>query len=102
MHACLAFQALGKLHGINQKTMFLRHNALPLATAFGAQPVQDLRHTFASYAALIQENTPTIARLLGHRGTNNSHRYMHLADRPVREAAEHVSALIAKAMRGKV
>jgi hypothetical protein len=72
----------------------------------GSRKVEAHTMTCATYSParppILQENTIAIAHLLGHRGTDNTHRYMHLADRPVREAAEQVSALIAKAMRGKV
>jgi Phage integrase family/Arm DNA-binding domain/Phage integrase, N-terminal SAM-like domain len=78
------------------------HKTVPPEARIKPLRLHDLRHSFASHAALIQENTPTIAKLLGHKGTDNTHRYMHLADRPVREAAEKVSALIARAMAGEV
>ncbi len=80
---------------------FWREQVLPQARIKPLR-LHDLRHTFASHAALLQENTPTIARLLGHTGTDNTHRYMHLADKPVREAAEKVSGIMARAMAGKV
>ena len=35
-----------------------------------------------------------IARLLGHSGTDNTQRYMHLADQPALDAAELVSGLL--------
>ena len=62
--------------------------------------LHDLRHTFASHAAIQQENTPMIAKLLGHSGTDNTQRYMHLADQPALDAAELVSGLIWEALTG--
>lgn len=56
--------------------------------------LHDLRHTFASHAAIMQENTPTIAKLLGHSGTDNTQRYMHLADQPALDAAERISEVL--------
>lgn len=56
--------------------------------------LHDLRHTFASHAAIQQENTPMIAKLLGHTGTDNTQRYMHLADQPALDAAELVGGMI--------
>jgi len=35
-----------------------------------------------------------IAKLLGHSGTDNTQRYMHLADQPALDAAELVSGLL--------
>jgi hypothetical protein len=58
----------------------------------------DLRHTFASYAAMGEENTPIIAKLLGHSGTRNTHRYLHLADKPAIEAAEKIGEILGRAM----
>ena len=64
--------------------------------------LHDLRHTFASHAAIQQENTPMIARLLGHSGTDNTQRYMHLADQPALDAAELVSGLLWAALNADV
>jgi len=58
----------------------------------------DLRHTFASYAAMGEENTPIIAKLLGHSGTRNTHRYLHLADKPAIEAAEKIGEILGQAL----
>lgn len=58
----------------------------------------DLRHTFASHAAMGQENTPTVAGLLGHANSRNTQRYMHLADQPAIEAADRVCAILARAL----
>ena len=63
--------------------------------------LHDIRHTFASQAALENENTPTIAKLLGHSRVRTSARYMHLGDKPAIEAAEVVSAFLAAALAGK-
>lgn len=63
--------------------------------------VHDIRHTFASHAALESENTTTIAKLLGHRMTRTTERYMHLGDKPAIEAAEMVSVFLAAALSGK-
>jgi integrase len=63
--------------------------------------VHDIRHTFASHAALESENTTTIAKLLGHRMTRTTERYMHLGDKPAIEAAEMVSIFLAAALNGR-
>jgi len=60
------------------------------------------RHTFASHAAIQQENTPMIAKLLGHSGTDNTQRYMHLVDQPALDAAELVSGLLWAALTGSL
>jgi integrase len=62
--------------------------------------IHDLRHNYASHAAILKENTITIAQLLGHSSTDNTHRYMHLADKPIRDAADLVCGIIANALEG--
>jgi integrase len=59
--------------------------------------VYDLRHTFASVGAGGGLSLPIIGRLLGHTQARTTQRYAHLADDPVREAAEKIGAVIAGA-----
>lgn len=56
--------------------------------------LHDLRHTFASHAAMNKETLPMIGRLLGHRSTQSTSRYGHLDDRHVLGAAEQIGAAI--------
>jgi integrase len=56
--------------------------------------LHDLRHTFASHAAIEKENAAMIGKMLGHSGTDNVQRYMHLADQPALDAAELVSSVL--------
>ncbi len=74
---------------------FFWHDRLLPAVKIKRLRVHDLRHSYASHAALHCENTPTISKLLGHRRLTTTQRYMHLADTTVMEAAETVSAFIA-------
>ncbi len=76
---------------------FWKNQLLPLA---GVEKLRrhDLRHTFASHAASGEENTMTIAKLLGHSDIRSTHRYMHLADRPAADSAERMDALLAGAL----
>jgi integrase len=60
----------------------------------------DLRHTFASVGAGGGLSLPIIGRLLGHTQAPTTQRYAHLADDPVREAAEKIGAAISKAGKG--
>jgi integrase len=70
--------------------------------------VHDLRHSFASVAVGTGSSLPIIGALLGHTQPQTTARYAHLADDPLRAAAETVGARIAAAMapkrtrRGKV
>jgi integrase len=56
--------------------------------------VYDLRHTFASVGAGGGLSLPIIGRLLGHTQPRTTQRYAHLADDPLREAAEKITAVI--------
>jgi integrase len=49
--------------------------------------VHDLRHTFASHLVSSGVSLPTIGKLLGHTQAQTTARYAHLADNPLREAA---------------
>lgn len=59
--------------------------------------IYDLRHTFASVGAGGGLSLPIIGRLLGHTQARTTQRYAHLADDPVREAAEKIGAVISGA-----
>jgi integrase len=48
----------------------------------------DLRHSFASHLAGAGLSLPTIGRMLGHSQPRTTARYAHLADQPLRAAAE--------------
>ena len=56
--------------------------------------LHDLRHTFASHAAINKETLPMIGRLLGHANPQSTARYAHLDDAHVLDAAEQIGAAI--------
>ncbi len=56
--------------------------------------LHDLRHTFASHAAMNKETLPMIGRLLGHANNHSTARYAHLDDEHVLDAAEQIGAAI--------
>lgn len=56
--------------------------------------VHDLRHTFASHAAMNKETLPMIGRLLGHTNAGSTARYAHFDDDHVLEAAEQIGGAI--------
>jgi integrase len=62
--------------------------------------IHDLRHTFASVAVSNGKSLPMIGKLLGHTQVQTTARYAHLANQPVLEAADDVSALIAEGLAG--
>jgi integrase len=55
----------------------------------------DLRHTFASVAVGGGLNLPIIGKLLGHTQVRTTQRYAHIADDPLKEAADKVGNAIA-------
>ena len=65
--------------------------------------IYDLRHTFAATGAGGGLSLPLIGRLLGHTQHRTTQRYAHLADDPLREAADKIASAITKAGKsGKV
>lgn len=56
--------------------------------------IHDLRHSFASILVSAGASLPLIGQLLGHTQVQTTHRYAHLFDRPMREAAETVGKFV--------
>lgn len=63
--------------------------------------LHDLRHSFASYGAGGGMGLPIIGALLGHRSTSTTARYAHLANDPLREAADRIGATIQAHLEGR-
>ena len=57
--------------------------------------IHDLRHSFASGGLLVGEGLPMIGKLLGHTQVQTTARYAHLANDPVKSAANRISSRIA-------
>ncbi|MEM6411417.1 MAG: tyrosine-type recombinase/integrase [Pseudomonadota bacterium] len=55
--------------------------------------IHDLRHTYASIAAMAGHSLPMIGRLLGHTQAQTTLRYAHLADETTRRASNEVDGL---------
>jgi len=64
--------------------------------------LHDLRHTFASVGAASGLTLPLIGKLLGHSQISTTQRYAHLADDPVRRAADLVSAQVEAGLMGQL
>jgi hypothetical protein len=60
-----------------------------------------LRHSFASLAADLGYNEPTIATLLGHKARSITSRYVHSADAVLLAAADAVANATMKLMGAK-
>jgi len=62
--------------------------------------LHDLRHSFASVGAAGGDSLYIIGKLLGHQQSATTQRYAHLADDPLRAAADRIAGKIASAMAG--
>lgn len=62
--------------------------------------IHDLRHSFASVGAAGNLGLPVIGSLLGHRSPDITQRYAHLADSPLRAAADRIAETIAARLDG--
>ena len=58
--------------------------------------LHDLRHSFASGGLVVGEGLPMIGKLLGHSQVQTTARYAHLADDPVKAAADRIAGRIAR------
>ena len=58
--------------------------------------IHDLRHSFASGGLLVGEGLPMIGKLLGHSKVQTTARYAHLANDPVKAAANRIASRIAQ------
>jgi integrase len=63
--------------------------------------VHDLRHSFASVAASGGVPLAVIGKMLGHASAATTARYAHLADDPLKAAADTVAGRIAASMAGR-
>ena len=58
--------------------------------------IHDLRHSFASGGLLVGEGLPMIGKLLGHTQVQTTPRSAHLANDPVKSAANRIASRIAE------
>ena len=63
--------------------------------------IHDLRHSWASVAAMNGVDMVTVAKLLGHALVETTERYTHLSDQSVTDAADRVSNRIHAALAGR-
>jgi integrase len=70
------------------------------AAEFPTLRMHDLRHSFASIGLARGDTLPLIGAILGHADVKTTSRYAHLADDPVRTAADGIARTIQAAMSG--
>lgn len=81
------------LHDLNGPWRIIREKA-----GLHGVRLHDMRHTHASVGAAAGLSLPVIGALLGHTEASTTQRYAHLAQDPVKKAADQVSTLISSAM----
>ena len=75
-------------------------NRIRTETGLPGLRLHDLRHSWASTAAMNGVDMVTIAKLLGHALVETTERYVHLSDQSVTDAADRVSNRIQAALAG--
>jgi integrase len=70
------------------------------AAGFPNLRLHDLRHSFASVGLARGDALPVIGAILGHADVKTTSRYAHLADDPVKLAADGISQTVAAALSG--
>lgn len=60
--------------------------------------LHDLRHAFASLGAANGDSLLVIGSLLGHKSAKTTHRYAHLGEHPLKDAAQRISSEVARLM----
>lgn len=68
---------------------------------FGPVRIHDLRHTFASQAALQGHGLVAVSKMLGHRSLDMTMTYVHVHDPEAAQAAAKVAAIICRMMAGE-
>ena len=75
--------------------------AIRAAAKLGDTRIHDLRHTHASVGVTGGFSLLIVGKLIGHAQASTTERYAHLADDPLRQAADTVGNRIAAALAGK-
>jgi len=70
------------------------------SAGFPTLRLHDLRHSFASAGLARGDALPVIGAILGHADVKTTSRYAHLADDPVKLAADAISQTVAAALSG--
>ncbi len=92
-----------RLHGkaLTQSGVWQVWRRVRARAKLGDCRLHDLRHTFASTLAGRGVSLPIIGGLLGHTQPATTQRYAHLADGPLRVAAEGAAEQISEALKPK-
>ena len=91
-----AMSGLNSFQGVDKVWRTVR-----AAAGFPKLRVHDLRHSFASAGLARGDALPVIGAILGHADTKTTSRYAHLANDPVKKAADDISRTVHAALSGK-
>ena len=94
------FVILGRKPGTHQVNLRKPWGRIRKKAGLEDVRIHDLRHSFASMAVAGGLSLPVIGALLGHSQPATTARYAHLADDPLRQAANIAGGRIAAAMKG--
>lgn len=85
------FVIAGRKHGA--RLTDLQHPWRRIRKTAGLDDVRlhDLRHSFASRGLIVGEGLPMIGKLLGHSQIQTTARYAHLANDPIKSAADRIA-----------
>jgi integrase len=89
----------GRLPSVEEAAAAAAIASVVLPPSLATARIYDLRHSFASVGAGAGMGLPVIGKLLGHTQARTTQRYSHLADAPMRAAAEEIGGMIAKAVK---
>jgi integrase len=64
--------------------------------------IHDLRHSFASVGVTSNLGLPILGKLLGHRAVETTEKYAHIANDPLRRAADTIAETIAAGLGEKL
>jgi len=86
----------GRFQGVERVWQKVR-----VAAGFPKLRLHDLRHSFASVGLARGDALPIIGAILGHADVKTTSRYAHLADDPVKRAADEISRSVKAAFAGR-
>jgi integrase len=86
----------GHFQGVDKLWRMVRKEA-----GFPSLRLHDLRHSFASIGLARGDALAVIGSILGHSDVKTTNRYAHLADDPVRQAADGIAKAVHAAFTGQ-
>lgn len=91
----------GRKRGTHMSNIHKAWEEVRTLADIGPCRIHDLRHSFASQAALAGASLPMIGKLLGHSQPRTTARYAHLTDTSAQQLNDRVGTMIADAMSGR-